>query len=78
MELELSTMFSFELDSVELLELATSELDETGISPELLSSGSPQPSGGQDTPYRGWAVFSLVQLAQKKAVSASAIFFQFL
>ena len=50
MELELSAVFSLELDSAELLELATSELDETGILPELLSSGSPQPSGGQYTP----------------------------
>ena len=40
------------LDSDELL--ASSELDEdTAVSDELLSSESPQPSGGQYTPYRG-------------------------
>ena len=49
----LSAAFSLELDSAELLELDTSELDETGILPELLSSGLPQPSGGQTTPYAG-------------------------
>ena len=53
---------ALELDSCTLLELgalnsdellAASELDESGTSDELLNSGSPQPSGGQYTPYRG-------------------------
>ena len=62
MLLELSAMISLELDAA--------------ASDELLNSGSPQPSGGQYTPYRGCAVFSLVQLAQKKAVVVRRIFFQ--
>ena len=59
LELRASTL---ELDSRMLLELgaltsdellAASELDSGIASDELLSSGSPQPSGGQYTPYRG-------------------------
>ena len=58
MELELLAMFSLELDSVRLLELAVSELVasvlDVGTAPaELFSSGLPQPSGGQTTPYAG-------------------------
>lgn len=65
-ELELSAS-TLELDSCTLLELgalnsdellAASELDESGTSDELLNSGSPQPSGGQYTPYRGCAASS--------------------
>ena len=64
LELRASTL---ELDSCMLLELgalasdellATSELDSGVASDELLNSGSPQPSGGQYAPYRGFAVSS--------------------
>ena len=65
-ELELNVS-ALELDSSTLLELgalisdellAASELDESGTSDELLNSGSPQPSGGQYAPYRGWVASS--------------------
>ena len=69
MLLELSALVLEEL-------LAASELDSGIASDELLNSGSPQPSGGQYTPYRGCAVLSLVQLAQKKAVVVRRNFFQ--
>ena len=55
--LELDETLSLELDSTTLLELGAIISDEllAGSSEELLCSNSPQPSGGQYTPYRGCA-----------------------
>lgn len=64
------------LASDELLASASEELLSTA-SDELLSTpGFPQPSGAQGTPYKGCVEFSLVQLAQKKAVVVRISFFQ--
>ena len=83
MLLELKRSLMLELDSAVASELfavaleVSVELDDDVFASELLSAPSEQTSGGH--PYKGSdAVVVFSQLAQNRAVSVSAKFFQYL